>query len=42
MSLPWAAPGLKIPHVVGNDWQSRGLAGAATLTCYKKFAKLAT
>ncbi|MDQ0745989.1 transposase [Streptomyces africanus] len=26
MSLPWAARGLKIPYVVRNDWQSRGLA----------------
>ncbi|WP_392756879.1 hypothetical protein [Streptomyces sp. LN590] len=29
MSLPWAARGLKIPYVVRNDWQSRGLAMAA-------------
>ncbi|GAA3482136.1 hypothetical protein GCM10018966_066680 [Streptomyces yanii] len=31
MSLPWAARGLKIPYVVRNDWQSRGLAMAAAL-----------
>lgn len=42
MSLPWAAHGLKIPHVVRNDWQSRGLTVAAGLTCYKKLAKIAT
>ncbi|WP_277762471.1 hypothetical protein [Streptomyces sp. IB2014 016-6] len=40
MSLPWAARGLKIPYVVRNDWQRRGLAMAA-VTCYKKLAKLA-
>ncbi|WP_281791559.1 hypothetical protein [Streptomyces sp. MK37H] len=42
MSLPWAARGLKIPNLVSNDWQSRGLAMAAALICYKKLAKLAT
>ncbi|MEY9997014.1 hypothetical protein ABIE67_009046 [Streptomyces sp. V4I8] len=42
MSLPRAARGLKIPYVARNDWQSRGLAIAAALTCYKKLAKLAT
>ncbi|MEV6368796.1 hypothetical protein AB0L86_18105 [Micromonospora musae] len=42
MSLPWAARGLKIPYVVRNDRQSRGLAMATALTCYKKLAKLAT
>lgn len=42
MSLPCAARGLKIPYVVRNDWQSRGLTMAATLTCYKKLAKPAT
>ncbi|MGX1851710.1 hypothetical protein [Streptomyces sp. NPDC055299] len=42
MSLPWAARGLKIPYVVRNDWQGRGQAMAAALTCYKKLAKLAT
>ncbi|MDT9688888.1 hypothetical protein Q5762_11100 [Streptomyces sp. P9(2023)] len=42
MSLPWAARGLKIPYMVRNDWQSRGLAMAAALTCHKKLAKLAT
>ncbi|WP_406365478.1 hypothetical protein [Streptomyces sp. NBC_01546] len=42
MSLPWAARGLKIRYVVRNDWQSRGLARAAALTCYKKLTKLAT
>ncbi|WP_369275608.1 hypothetical protein AB5J55_41665 [Streptomyces sp. R11] len=30
------------PYVVRNDWQSRGLAMAAALTCYKKLAKLAS
>lgn len=30
------------PYVVRNDWQSRGLAMAAALTCYKKLAELAT
>jgi hypothetical protein len=25
-----------------NDWQSRGLAMAAALACYRKLAKLAT
>ncbi|MGW7441305.1 hypothetical protein [Streptomyces sp. NPDC054849] len=42
MSLPWAARGLKIPYVVRNDWQSRGLAMSAALTCCKKLAKHAT
>ncbi|MFF2189326.1 hypothetical protein [Streptomyces sp. NPDC058155] len=42
MSLPSATRGLKIPYVVRNVWQSRSLAMAATLTCYKKLAKLAT
>jgi hypothetical protein len=42
MSLPSAARALKIPYVVRNDWQSLGLAMAASLTCYKKLAKLAT
>ncbi|MFF9094303.1 hypothetical protein ACF1AX_14415 [Streptomyces sp. NPDC014802] len=42
MRLPRAARGLKIPHMVRNDWQSRGVATAAALTCYKKLAKLAT
>lgn len=42
MSLPWATHGLKIPYVVRNDWQSRGLAMAAALTCHKKLAKPAT
>jgi hypothetical protein len=33
MSLPWAVRGLKIPYVVRNDRQSRGLAmAAATIT----------
>ncbi|MER5432370.1 hypothetical protein [Streptomyces sp. NPDC002588] len=41
MSLPWAAHGLKIPYIIRNDWQSRGLAMAAALTCYKKLATLA-
>ncbi|MFD4529662.1 hypothetical protein ACFWP7_38320 [Streptomyces sp. NPDC058470] len=40
MSLPWAARGLKIRYVVRNDWQSRGLAMAAALACYKKIATL--
>lgn len=30
------------PYVVCNDWQSRGVAMAAALTCYKKLATLAT
>ncbi len=30
------------PYVVRNDRQSRGLAMAAALTCYKKLAKRAT
>ncbi|MCL7376578.1 hypothetical protein [Streptomyces sp. 35G-GA-8] len=42
MSLPWAARGLKIPYVVRNDWQSRGLAMSSAVTCHKKLAKLAT
>lgn len=42
MTLPGAARGLKIPYVVRNDWQSRGLAAAAALNYYKKLAKLAT
>ncbi|MEV6170296.1 hypothetical protein AB0L99_18970 [Streptomyces sp. NPDC051954] len=42
MSLPWAAHALKIPYVVRNDWQNRGLAMAAALTRYEKLAKLAT
>ncbi|WP_255292645.1 hypothetical protein [Micromonospora sp. WMMA1996] len=41
MSLPWATRGLKIPYVVRNDRQSRCLAMATALTCYKKFARLA-
>ncbi|MER7418810.1 hypothetical protein ABT346_18855 [Micromonospora peucetia] len=42
MSLPWATRGLKIRYVVRNDRQSRGLAMATALTCYKKLARLAT
>lgn len=42
MSLPWAARGLKISYTVRNDWQSRDLAMAAALICYKKLAKHAT
>ncbi|WP_285439538.1 hypothetical protein [Streptomyces sp. ISL-96] len=42
MSLPWAARGLKIPYVDRNDRQSRGLAMAPALSCYKKLAKPAT
>ncbi|WP_175436698.1 hypothetical protein [Streptomyces hawaiiensis] len=42
MSLPWAARGLKIPSAVRNDWQSRGLAMTAALTCYKKHFVLPT
>lgn len=32
----------QIPYAVRNDWQSRGLAMAAALTCCQKLAKLAT
>ncbi|MET7982604.1 MULTISPECIES: hypothetical protein [unclassified Streptomyces] len=42
MSLPWAARGLKIPYVVRNDRQSRGLAMVTALSCHKRLAKLAT
>ncbi|MFJ8863764.1 hypothetical protein ACIRD8_35815 [Streptomyces sp. NPDC102451] len=42
MSLPWAARGIKIPYVVRNDWQSRGLTLAAALTYGKKLAERAT
>ncbi|WP_267887315.1 hypothetical protein [Streptomyces sp. WM6372] len=42
MSLPRAARALKIPYVVRNDRQSRGLAMAAALTCHKELAKRAT
>ncbi|GAA4704688.1 hypothetical protein [Streptomyces youssoufiensis] len=41
MSLPWAVRGLKIPYAVSDDWQGRGLAMAAALTCYEKLVKLA-
>ncbi|MFD9475994.1 MULTISPECIES: hypothetical protein [Streptomyces] len=42
MSLPWADRALKIPYVVRNDRQSRGLTMAAALTCSKRLAKPAT
>ncbi|WP_275461137.1 hypothetical protein [Streptomyces noursei] len=42
MSLPWAVRGLKIPYVVRNYRQSRDLAMAAALNCYKKYATLGT
>ncbi|MER5948091.1 hypothetical protein ABT127_18755 [Streptomyces sp. NPDC001904] len=42
MSLSWATRGLKIPYLVDNGRRSRSLAMAATLTCCKKLAELAT
>lgn len=42
MSLSWTARGLKIPYVVRNGWQSRGLAVAVAPTRYEKLAKPAT
>ncbi|WP_405658612.1 hypothetical protein OG379_02090 [Streptomyces sp. NBC_01166] len=42
MSLPRAARGLKNPYGVRNERQSRGLAKAAALACYKKLAQLVT
>ncbi|MET9520575.1 hypothetical protein [Streptomyces sp. NPDC002994] len=42
MSLPWATRGLKIPYVDRSDRQSRSLAKATALSCYKQLAELAT
>ncbi|WP_328756649.1 hypothetical protein [Streptomyces sp. NBC_00271] len=38
MGCSWSQDPVRGPR---NDWQGRGLAMAAVLTCYKKLAKLA-